>query len=136
MVIGLDAVTLELLRPWAEEGRLPNLARFLGDGASGPLRSTVPPNSPAAWSTFATGMNPGQHGILGFHQFLPEEYEPHLMNAASRRGETFWEIAGRHGLRGGVINLPFTFPPRPYNGFLITGVLTPSVCPRRYSCTM
>ena len=133
MVIGLDAVTFELMGPWADEGRLPNLACFLANGASGPLRSTLPPSSPAAWSTFATGMNPGQHGILGFHQFHPERYEPQLMNAAGRRGTTFWEIAGRHGVRGGVINLPFTYPPREYNGFLVAGILTPSVGPRMAS---
>ncbi|MHC5034467.1 MAG: alkaline phosphatase family protein, partial [Planctomycetota bacterium] len=113
MIIGLDAVTLELIRPWAEEGRLPNLARFLDEGASGPLRSTLPPGSPAAWSTFATGMNPGGHGVLGFYQLHADSYEPRLMNASSRAGTTFWEVAGQHGVRGGVLNLPFTFPPRP-----------------------
>ena len=129
MVIGLDAATLDLVRPWAQEGRLPNLARFLSDGAAGVLRSTLPPCSPAAWSTFATGMNPGQHGLLGFHQFSPHDYEPHLMNAARRRGATFWEIAGEHGVRGGVLNLPFTYPPRPYNGFLVACMLSPAVGP-------
>jgi predicted AlkP superfamily phosphohydrolase/phosphomutase len=127
MIIGLDAVTLELIRPWAEEGRLPNLARFLDEGACGPLRSTLPPGSPAAWSTFATGMNPGGHGILSFYQLHADSYEPRLMNAATRAGATFWEVAGQHGIRGGVLNLPFTFPPRPYNGFLISGMLSPTV---------
>jgi predicted AlkP superfamily phosphohydrolase/phosphomutase len=127
MVIGLDAATFRLLRPWAEEGRLPNLKRFLDEGAFGVLRSTVPPNSPAAWSTFATGVNPGAHGILTFHQFFPHDYNPHLMNAARRSGETFWEIAGRHGRKGGIINLPYTYPAKPYNGFMITGMLTPGM---------
>lgn len=133
MVIGLDAATLDLVRPWAQEGRLPNLARFLSDGAAGILRSTRPPCSPAAWSTFATGVNPGQHGLLGFHQFTPHDYHPHLMNAARRRGATFWEVAGEHGVRGGVINVPFTYPPRPYNGFLVGCMLTPAVGPAMVS---
>jgi predicted AlkP superfamily phosphohydrolase/phosphomutase len=127
MVIGLDAATFRRLRPWAEEGRLPNLKRFMDEGAFGPLRSTVPPNSPAAWSTFATGVNPGAHGVLTFHQFFPHDYNPHLMNAARRSGETFWEIAGRHGRKGGIINLPYTYPARPYNGFMITCMLTPGM---------
>ena len=129
MIIGLDSATLDLVRPWVREGRLPNLGRFLTDGASGVLRSTMPPCSPASWSTFATGTNPGQHGLLGFHQFTPYDYAPHLMNAAQRRGATFWEIAGQHGVRGGVINLPFTYPPRAYNGFMITCMLTPAIGP-------
>lgn len=129
MIIGLDAVTPDLVGPWAAEGCLPNLARLMAQGAAGPLRSTIPPVSPPAWSTFATGTNPGRHGILNFHQFLPEAYEPFLMNAAMRRGETFWEVAGRHGIRGGIINMPLSFPPRPFDGFLITGMMTPSVGP-------
>jgi len=48
MVIGLDAVTLDLVRPWARQGLLPNLKRFLDRGASGTLQSTVPVMSPAA----------------------------------------------------------------------------------------
>lgn len=130
MVIGLDAATLDLARPWAEEGRLPNLARFLRLGAAGPLASTFPATSPAAWSTFATGLEPGAHGVTNFYQLRPDRYDPYLMNAARRRGTTFWETAGRQGIRGGILNVPFTFPPRPYNGFLISCMLTPAVGPR------
>ena len=126
MIIGLDAATFDLLRPWADEGRLPNLASFFEHGAWAPLSSTVPAMSPAAWSTFATGVNPGKHGILGFYQFPPRAYTPHLVNAASRCGATFWEIAGQQGVKGGIINVPFTYPPRPFNGFIVSGMLSPS----------
>ena len=44
-VFGLDGITFDLLQPWLDEGRLPNLARLLAEGASGPLRSTIPPVS-------------------------------------------------------------------------------------------
>ncbi|MHC4480413.1 MAG: alkaline phosphatase family protein [Planctomycetota bacterium] len=130
MVIGLDALTLDLALPWIEEGRLPNLARFVERGAWGPLRSTIPSGSPTAWSTFATGLNAGKHGVLGFYQLQADSYQPRLMNAASRRGATFWELAGRRDVRGGVLNLPFTFPPKPFNGFLISGMLSPRLGPR------
>jgi len=126
MIIGLDAATFDLLRPWADEGRLPNLASMLKVGASAPPRSTRPAMSPTAWSTFATGVNPGKHGILGFYQFHPRAYTPQLINAASRRGRTFWETAGEQGVRGGIINVPFTYPPRPFNGFLVSGMLSPA----------
>jgi predicted AlkP superfamily phosphohydrolase/phosphomutase len=127
MIIGLDAASLELVRPWVEEGLLPNFARFLREGAAGILQSTLPPCSPAAWSTFATGANPGRHGLLGFQQFGPRDYEPRLMSAADRRGATFWEVAAAHGLRCGVLNMPFTYPPRPFDGFLVAGMLSPSL---------
>ncbi len=133
MIVGLDAATLSLVRPWAQEGRLPAFARFMDEGAAGVLRSTLPPCSPAAWSTFATGTNPGRHGLLGFHQFGPRDYEPHLMSAAERRGATFWEIAAGHGVRGGLLNVPFTYPPRPFSGFLVAGMLSPAISARMAS---
>jgi len=130
MIIGLDAATLELVRPWVAQGRLPNFARFLSEGSAAPLLSTIPVMSPAAWSTFATGTNPGKHGILDFSQLGPASYQTSFNNASRRRGETFWEVAGRQGVRGGVINVPITYPPREFNGFLISGTLSPGIGPR------
>jgi predicted AlkP superfamily phosphohydrolase/phosphomutase len=127
LVIGLDGATLDLVRPWAAEGRLPHLARFFEHGAAGPLRSTLPATSPAAWSTFATGLNPGKHGILDFLQLAPDSYRARLVNASQRPAATFWELAGERGVRGGILNVPCTYPPRPFNGFLVSGLLTPGV---------
>lgn len=129
MIIGMDSATLDLVRPWVAEGKLPNFARFLNDGAGGPLRSTIPAMSPAAWSTFATGTNPGGHGVLDFSQLGPDSYQTRFNNAARRRGATFWEIAGEQGVSGGIINVPITYPPRAFNGFLISGLLSPAVKP-------
>ena len=127
MIIGIDAATLDLVRPWMAEGHLPNLARFAERGAVGPLRSTLPPLSPAAWSTFATGVNPGKHGILHFCQLAPDSYEARFPNASQRHGITFWEVAARRGIRSGILNVPFTYPPRAFDGFLISGMLTPGL---------
>lgn len=66
MVIGLDGATLDLVRPWAESGYLPTFARLMKEGASGQLRSTTPPVTGPAWSSFATGKNPGKHGFFDF----------------------------------------------------------------------
>ncbi len=129
LVIGFDSGTPELVRRWAAEGRLPTLKAFIEEGASGPLASTLPPQSPAAWSTFATGWNPGRHGILNFVQLSADSYDPVFVNATHRRGTPFWARAGRHGIRGGVLNVPLTYPPSPYNGFVVGGMLSPSVGP-------
>jgi predicted AlkP superfamily phosphohydrolase/phosphomutase len=129
MIIGLDGCTLDLVRPWAAEGRLPNLARFLEAGAWGPLRSTLPATSLAAWSTFATGVNPGKHGILDFLQLAPDSYESRLHDTSALGPATFWELAGAEGTGGGIINVPCIYPPRPFNGFCISGLLTPGLGP-------
>ena len=65
-VLGLDGATWDVLKPLAEEGNLPNLARLKGSGASGTLRSIFPPLSPVAWTGIMTGKNSGKHGIFEF----------------------------------------------------------------------
>lgn len=130
MVIGLDSATMDLVAPYVQDGLLPNLKRFFEEGATGNLQTTLPVHSAAAWSTFATGVNPGKHGIINFCQYMPDSYAPRFLNASNRLGKTFWEIAGERGIRGGIINVPVTYPPRPYNGFIISGLLTPQLSPK------
>jgi len=50
-------------RHWAD---LPNLARLRQRGSYSHLETTDPPQSPVAWSTFITGLDPGEHGIFDF----------------------------------------------------------------------
>ena len=60
-IIGLDGVTFDLLRPFMDEGRMPNFKRLMDEGASGELTSTIPPVSASAWAStisFANGSSP------------------------------------------------------------------------------
>jgi predicted AlkP superfamily phosphohydrolase/phosphomutase len=66
LIIGLDGATWTNLRPWIEQGKLPHLGQLVAEGAAGPLTTTIPPVSPSAWVSFATGCNPGQHGVFDF----------------------------------------------------------------------
>ena len=126
LVIGLDSAPLELIDPWVQQGELPVLGQLMSQGASGVLRSTIPPLSPAAWSSFATGMNPGKHGVFDHGYRRSGSYEVVPTNARRRAGKTLWQLIGEQGGRVGVINVPETYPPEPVNGFLITGMSTPS----------
>lgn len=126
LVIGLDSAPLSLLEPWIQAGELPNLTKLMASGATGILNSTFPPLSPAAWSSFATGMNPGKHGVFDHGYRQPGTYRIVPTNARLRGGKALWEIIGEQGGRVGVINVPETYPPQSVNGFLITGMSTPS----------
>ncbi|MGA2033378.1 MAG: alkaline phosphatase family protein [Thermoguttaceae bacterium] len=125
LVLGLDGGTFDLLLPWAADGHLPALARLLAEGAHSPLKSTIPPITPCAWSSFMTGMNPGKHGLFDFVEMLPDGRSFRFTNAASRRGETLWGRLSRAGRRVGVVNVPMTYPPETVNGYLISGLDTP-----------
>ena len=126
-ILGLDGATFDLIKPWAAEGKLPNLARLMEEGAHGTLRSTMPPVSPPAWCSFATGTNPGRHGILAFTRTDPTSYEIRFENSRTVRGNTFWRIASDAGKRVGAVNVPMTFPPETVNGFVVGGVFSPSL---------
>ena len=125
-ILGLDAATWDLLGPWMQEGLLPNLARLVQDGVSGPLQSAIPPLTPPAWTSFMTGVNPGKHGIFHFLEAQPGSYGMRYSNAGSRRARTVWRMLSDAGFTVGSVNLPFTFPPEPINGFQISGMDTPS----------
>jgi len=128
LIIGLDGASPDLLRRWTDSGDLPALRGLAERGSFGPLRSTVPPISPAAWSTFMTGRNPAAHGVLGFRNLDARRYEYHesdIVSSGPVAGETFWDFAGASGRRVGVFWVPVTYPPWAVNGVLVCGYPTP-----------
>ncbi|MDX2200252.1 MAG: alkaline phosphatase family protein [Phycisphaerae bacterium] len=127
LMIGLDGATFDVLDPMMEQGRMPNLERFIANGAAGILRSTKPPITPAAWTTFMTGKGPGRHGILDFEKYDAFAHELSFNSTYEIREKTIWEILSEKGFRVGAINVPMMYPPKPVNGFVITGFETPSI---------
>jgi len=136
LVIGIDGGTFDLIQPWAEAGDLPNLTFLMSEGVHTPLESTRPPVTSPAWPTFATGMNPGKHGVFDFIRPIRQIQESsgggkartgqfELVNATSIRTPTLWQILSQAGRRVGVMNVPVTYPPAPVNGFVVAGMLSP-----------
>jgi len=76
VIIGFDGADAVLTEKWMQEGFLPNLKKLKEQGAFAPLTSTNPPQTPVSWSSFATGLDPGQHGIFDFLVRDPETYFP------------------------------------------------------------
>ncbi|MEZ4518666.1 MAG: alkaline phosphatase family protein [Chloroflexota bacterium] len=123
LIIGFDGATFDLIRPWAAEGHLPNLARLMDQGVTADLASTLPPVTSPAWPTFMTGVNPGKHGVFDFIQPHGENFT--LVNSTRIRQPTMWQRLSEAGYRVGVLNVPVTYPPQPVNGFMVTDILSP-----------
>ena len=125
LVVGLDGGTFDILKPQMQAGAMPALQRLMAGGGHGILRSTLPPITGPAWRTFATGCNPGKHGVIDFVEFDRRTRRVRVKDVSSVPVPTFWDELGRQGKRVGIMGVPMTYPPRPVNGFLLTGLMTP-----------
>ncbi|MCA9890051.1 MAG: alkaline phosphatase family protein, partial [Anaerolineae bacterium] len=126
IVLGLDSATFDLIIPWVNEGRLPNFEKLLATSAWGSLVSTLPPITAVAWNSFATGKNPGKHGVFDFVARAENSYQVSLVNGGQRRAEPYWRMLDNVGIAAGVVNMPMTYPPDQLeNGFMISGFDAP-----------
>jgi len=124
-VIGLDGATFDLLFPLINKGIMPNLKRIIEKGTWGNLISPIPPITPASWTSFFTGVNPGKHRIFGF---IKDKYIPDkrcYINSTHIKAKKIWQILTETGLSSGIINVPITYPPDKLNGYMISGFPTP-----------
>jgi predicted AlkP superfamily phosphohydrolase/phosphomutase len=126
-VIGLDGATLDRILPWVKEGKLPNIARLMEQGCYGPLKSTPEKISPAAWTSFSTGQNPGKHGIHHFFSLDPSTFKVRMINATHRNETPFWMRISKAGKRVCIINVPATYPADNVNGYMVAGWDAPSI---------
>ncbi len=128
LVVGLDGAEWNVLNPLIKKGYLPNLEKLVSDGSCGNLVSSIPPITPTAWTSFLTGVNPGKHGIFSYQKKLSKEnsYFISPLNSLDIQKEHLWHILGRHGKKVAFVNVPMSFPPQKVNGYMITGMMTPS----------
>ena len=70
VVLGFDGMSPILAAKWMQEGKLPNFEHLAQTGTFAKLGTTNPPESPVAWASFATGLNPGATGIYDFLDYF------------------------------------------------------------------
>lgn len=114
---GLDPLAIDLLM---SEGKLPNFARLRQDGAYGRLISQKPLLSPILWTTMATGMTPGQHGIGHFVAVNPQTGENLPVTSDLRRVEALWNLAADAGRKPVVVGWWATWPPEALDGVIVS----------------
>ena len=147
-VMGFDGMDPTLARRFMAEGKLPNLSRLAETGVFQTLGSTQPSESPVAWASFATGVNPGKHDIYDFLRrdldtYLPDfnmvrreppEFFLGLFQTkppkvvSTRGGTSFWVHAANDGVRSAVLTVPVTFPPEElHHGQMLAGLPLPDI---------
>jgi predicted AlkP superfamily phosphohydrolase/phosphomutase len=127
LILGIDGGSPRIIDYLIGQGELQNLSSLISRGNYGILHSTLPPITPQAWSDFMTGSDAGRHGIYDFIETREGTYRRRFVNASFRHGNTIWRILSDKGYRVGAVNIPFTYPPEPLNGFIVCGVDAPGM---------
>lgn len=139
LVIGLDGMDPKVTSQLIAEGKLPNFKKLSEEGVFSSLSTSYPPHSPVAWTSIATGVNPGKHNIFDFIRRNVGSYIPELSLAKSKSGvsgtnyepyvssDSFYKITSDNGIATDVIRWPVSFPPERVDGNLLAGLGVPDV---------
>ena len=151
VIIGMDGLDYDLMRRFIENNELPNFKRLKEAGSFYPLKTVCPPESNVVWTSFATGMNPGNHGIFDFIMRNPKTYLPYLSLTdissqpqifkigpfkfpllkpkvtRMRKSPAFWEITSKNKVPAYVYFCPGSFPPDKVYGKLLSGMGVPDI---------
>jgi len=151
IILGIDGMDPQLLHRFMREGKMPNFAKLEAQGDFRQLTTSIPPQSPVAWSNLITGMNAGGHGIFDFIHRDPKtlglffsasrvEGPKHAIRLGSwaiplgggsaeqlRKGVAFWQLLDQHGVPNTVFRIPSNFPPVAAKGKTLSGMGTPDL---------
>ncbi len=151
VVLGLDGLSPEVIERMMQDGKLPNFSQLKEKGFYSPLKTTNPPISPVAWSSFQTGVNPAKHNIFDFLNRDLKTYLPILSFSQIekprksikvgkfripltkpdisllRKSRTFWSILGENGVASTVLRVPVTFPPEKFPGLILSAMGAPDL---------
>lgn len=125
LIIGIDGGSFDILDPLMSDGYMPHLVKLIQRGVRGNLISTTPPITGPAWCSFATGCNPGKHGVVDFVKLDSTTRQVRLTETVDSALPTIWNMLSRKGYKVGVMGVPMTYPASKVNGFLLSGLMTP-----------
>ena len=125
IVVGLDCAPPSLVfdryRP-----AMPTIARAMGRGLWGTLRSTVPPITVPAWASMTSGRDPGELGLYGFrNRAARSEYAMKTSTSDDVHVDRLWDLVVRTGRRAAALYVPPTWPPPKTSATIVSCLLTP-----------
>lgn len=140
VLLGFDGQDPKVTERLMSEGKLPNFQRLAEGGGYARLSTTNPAQSPVAWTTLATGVGPGHHGVFDFLKTVPGRMSIDLAIQKLKHGpdgaplfervretNAFWDITTAAGIHTSIIRWPVTFPAEKVSGHFISGLGAPDV---------
>jgi len=140
LILGLDAFDPSVFERLSEQGKVPHLTRYVEAGGYSRFAVTDPPQSEVSWTSIATGLNPGGHGVFDFVHRDPATYTlsvsllPTKSNLFGTQfvppytARTIFDQAVRQGFPATVLWWPATFPARPESPVrTLPGLGTPDI---------
>ncbi|MGE5074124.1 MAG: alkaline phosphatase family protein, partial [Anaerolineae bacterium] len=125
IIVGFDSFDPSIFEPLQQAGKMPNLSKFVEAGGYSRLEVCSPPQTEVSWTSIATGVDPGSHGIFDFVHRDPQTYIPYvslLPTKQSALGEQFlhpyttktlFQEAADMGYPATALWWPALFPARP-----------------------
>lgn len=120
LLIGWDGADWRVIRPLIEQGKMPNLKRFLAEGVSANLSTIQPCYSPMVWTSIATGKRPFKHGIHGFTEPTPDGAGVRPVTNLSRTTKAIWNILHQMGKTCNVVGWWPSHPAEPVRGVMVS----------------
>src|SRR5215212_9103347 len=140
LILGFDSFDPNVFEELAGRNQLPNLEKFRQQGGYSKLEVCSPPQTEVSWTSIATGLDPGGHGIFDFVHRDPASYTPYVSILPMRKsavGEqfvppytstTFFEVAADMGYPATALWWPAMFPARPQVPFMtLPGLGAPDI---------
>ena len=111
IVLGVDGFEPSLAKKFMDQGKMPNLKKFVERGAARAdltLLGAMPTVTPPMWTTLATGAYPSTHGITAFFNPHPEKcgYSIYALDSTMCLAEPFWNVAAEAGKKTLVWHWP------------------------------
>ncbi|HEU0295889.1 MAG TPA: alkaline phosphatase family protein [Anaerolineales bacterium] len=125
IILGFDSFDPTVFEEMASQDEVPHLQEFLEMGGYSRLEVCSPPQTEVSWTSIATGVDPGGHGIFDFVHRDPGSYMPYVSILPTRKnalGEQFvppytartlFEEAAALGYPATALWWPAMFPARP-----------------------
>lgn len=124
IVVGWDGASWDLALPLLDAGKMPNLAALMREGAYGDMYSFKPTWSPVLWTSVATGVDPGRHGILAWGRVDKATGQTRkLFTNSDRRVRAIWNLLTEAGKTSLVVGYHNTFPADRVQGLMVSNYL-------------